>query len=154
MVSMTVKLGAELAAARAAQGRSLQAVGDQAKVSQAYLHKLEAGRVGSPNPRILARLADTLQLPYLRLMELADYLLTDAAHGQGSVAAQSSAAPQPAPSTGPSAAGNADSPSRSLRPATNDELLSVLRQMKNDLKELREGQKRLETRLRQLTPKG
>jgi transcriptional regulator with XRE-family HTH domain len=45
-----------------------------AGISSPYLLKLERGSVGSPSPRVLARVADALEIPYLRLMELAGYL--------------------------------------------------------------------------------
>lgn len=53
---------------------SLAAVARPARISAAYLQKLERGHVGSPSPRILARLAGVLEVPYMRLMELAGYL--------------------------------------------------------------------------------
>lgn len=54
--------------------RSLQDISGQAKISTAYLHKLESGGVGSPSPRVLERLARVLEIPYWTLMELAGYL--------------------------------------------------------------------------------
>ena len=52
----------------------MESVAGPAKISAAYLHKLERGVVNSPSPRVLARIALALELPYLRLMELAGYL--------------------------------------------------------------------------------
>jgi transcriptional regulator with XRE-family HTH domain len=49
-------------------------VATPAKISAAYLHKLEHGGVDSPSPRVLARLALVLEASYLRLLELAGYL--------------------------------------------------------------------------------
>jgi len=71
---MLKALGKELAAAREKQGVSLEAVAGPAKISGAYLHKLEHGVVNNPSPRVLARIAAVLEVPYLRLMELAGYL--------------------------------------------------------------------------------
>ena len=71
---MLVELGEELKRTREGRGTSLEAVAGPAKISAAYLHKLERGSVNSPSPRVLARLAVVLELPYLRLMELAGYL--------------------------------------------------------------------------------
>ena len=71
---MLTELGAELKRAREAQGISLEAAAQPAKISAAYLHKLEHGRVNSPSPRVLARDAAVLEVPYLKLMELAGYL--------------------------------------------------------------------------------
>jgi len=55
-------------------GLSLEATAQPAKISAPYLLKLERAQVASPSPRVLARLATVLGLPYLRLMELAGYL--------------------------------------------------------------------------------
>jgi len=71
---MLKELADELRRAREGAGRSLEAVAGPAEISAAYLHKIEHGRVDSPSPRVLARLAMTLETPYLRLMELAGYL--------------------------------------------------------------------------------
>jgi len=71
---MLVELGTELRNARDQLGASLQAVADTAKISAAYLHKLERGEVTTPSPRVLRRVASSVGLPYLRLMELAGYL--------------------------------------------------------------------------------
>ena len=71
---MLTKLGKELRKARDKKDASLEAVAGPAKISGAYLHKLEHGTVGSPSPRVLARLAKVLDISYLRLMELAGYL--------------------------------------------------------------------------------
>jgi transcriptional regulator with XRE-family HTH domain len=70
---MLVELGNELRKARERTGVSLESVADPAKISAAYLHKLEHGVVNSPSPRVLARLAAVLDISYLRLMELAGY---------------------------------------------------------------------------------
>jgi transcriptional regulator with XRE-family HTH domain len=74
-VEMTEALGARLKGARIARRMSLETVSSEAKISQGYLHKLEAGRVRSPNPRVLQRLSGVLEVPYRDLMALADYLL-------------------------------------------------------------------------------
>lgn len=71
---MLNELGKELASARERKSLSLDAVARQANISGAYLHKLERGGVASPSPRVLARIAVGLDVPYLRLMELAGYL--------------------------------------------------------------------------------
>ena len=71
---MLVELGTELRNARDQLGASLQSVADTAKISAAYLQKLERGEVDTPSPRVLRRLASSVGLPYLRLMELAGYL--------------------------------------------------------------------------------
>ncbi|MFQ5792931.1 MAG: helix-turn-helix domain-containing protein [Acidobacteriota bacterium] len=71
---MLIELGQELANAREKKALSLEAVAGPAKISGAYLHKLERGVVNNPSPRVLARIAVALDVPYLRLMELAGYL--------------------------------------------------------------------------------
>jgi HTH-type transcriptional regulator, competence development regulator len=71
---MQEELGRELHRAREKAGLSLDAVAETAKISGAYLHKLEHGVVENPSPRVLARVASALEVPYLRLMELAGYL--------------------------------------------------------------------------------
>jgi transcriptional regulator with XRE-family HTH domain len=71
---MLAKLGVALHDAREELGLSLAAVAERASISAAYLHKLERGVVDNPSPRVLARVAVALQMPYLRLMELAGYL--------------------------------------------------------------------------------
>jgi transcriptional regulator with XRE-family HTH domain len=71
---MLVELGKALRKRREKIGASLESIAGPAKISAAYLHKLEHGVVHSPSPRVLARLAAVLDLPYLRLMELAGYL--------------------------------------------------------------------------------
>ena len=71
---MLTELGNELYKARDGAGVSLESVAGPAKISAAYLHKLERGVVNSPSPRVLARIASALEVSYLRLMELAGYL--------------------------------------------------------------------------------
>ena len=71
---MLTELGNELKKYREEKGVSLESVAGPAKISAAYLHKLEQGVVNSPSPRVLARLAVSLNVSYLRLMELAGYL--------------------------------------------------------------------------------
>ena len=73
-LSMLLDLGTELRNAREQAGASLQAVADSAKISTAYLHKIERGEVNTPSPHVLRRLACSIGVPYLRLMELAGYL--------------------------------------------------------------------------------
>jgi transcriptional regulator with XRE-family HTH domain len=71
---MLVKLGQALHDAREELGLSLAATAAPAGISAAYLHKLERGVVDNPSPRVLARVAGALAMPYLRLMALAGYL--------------------------------------------------------------------------------
>lgn len=71
---MLVELGTELKTARDRLGMSLQAAAGKAKISATYLQKLERGEVGAPSPHVLRRVGASLDLSYLRLMELAGYL--------------------------------------------------------------------------------
>jgi transcriptional regulator with XRE-family HTH domain len=71
---MLIELGTELKNARDRLGLSLQAVAETAKISAAYLQKLERGQVSTPSPHVLRRLGLSLDIPYLPLMELAGYL--------------------------------------------------------------------------------
>jgi len=71
---MLTDLGEHLKVAREKQGSSLQVVAGEAKISAAYLQKLERGEVDTPSPRVLRRLAAALEVPYLHLMLLAGYL--------------------------------------------------------------------------------
>lgn len=71
---MLKKLGDTLKKARQNRGASLQVAALPAQISGAYLHKLEQGKVDTPSPRVLRRLADELDLPYLHLLQLAGYL--------------------------------------------------------------------------------
>jgi transcriptional regulator with XRE-family HTH domain len=68
-------LGDELKAVRQAGGLSLNAVAAPAKISAAYLQKLEAGVVKNPSPRVLHRLAEVLGVSYVMLMKRAGYFM-------------------------------------------------------------------------------
>lgn len=71
---MLTDLATELKSARDGLGLSLQAVAANARISAAYLQKLERGQVGTPSPHVLRRLSSSTGLSYLRVMELAGYL--------------------------------------------------------------------------------
>ena len=74
---MLTELGETLKNVRERDGRSLLAVAEPAKISTAYLQKLERGQVGTPSPHVLRRLSRALGLDYLLLMSLAGYLSRD-----------------------------------------------------------------------------
>ena len=112
---MPVELGDELKQARTVRGLSLDAAGRAAQISQGYLHKLEAGRVNTPSPRVLERLGTVLGIPYERLMELAGYV-----------------PPRPQEATMP----------RATAP-TNHELARLLEAVLKELIELKHGQHQL-----------
>jgi transcriptional regulator with XRE-family HTH domain len=68
------KLGQELKTIRKLRKLSLAAVADPAKISAAYLQKLENDQVKNPSPRVLMRVAEVLDCEYERLMQLAGYV--------------------------------------------------------------------------------
>lgn len=67
------ELGEELRAVRKLKKLSRDSVARPAKISGAYLQKLEAGVVKNPSPRVLHRVAGVLDISYAKLMELAGY---------------------------------------------------------------------------------
>jgi transcriptional regulator with XRE-family HTH domain len=91
---MLKALAQALRGARERLGFSLQGAAGPAGISAPYLQKLERGVVDTPSPRVLARLAVTLEVPYLRLMELAGYLDEEQRAGA------QSRAPEPHPLAG------------------------------------------------------
>lgn len=117
---MRPELGAELRRARTARGLSLDAAGRAANISQGYVHKLEAGRVESPSPRVLRRLGEVLDVPYERLMELAGYLV---------------------PGTDPRPREETAMPTGA--PPTNQELARLLERVLEELIEVRRDQREL-----------
>ena len=90
---MLEELGGELKRTRDARGASLQMIAEGARISAAYLQKLERGAVGTPSPRVLRRLAHALGLDYLHVLELADYLEKD----EAAEAARRAPRPRPHP---------------------------------------------------------
>jgi len=76
---MGKSLGDQLREIRQLRGLSLKAVAEPAKISTAYLQKLEGDEVRQPSPNILHRLAEVLAVPYATLMELAGYVVPDTA---------------------------------------------------------------------------
>ena len=101
---------------------------------QGYLHKLEAGRVNDPSPRVLQRLSEALELPYRRLMALADYLLP---------AENSVHIPRPQERT----AMTTDTA------PTNRELVRLLERVLEQLAEINRGQHQLAEALERITPR-
>ena len=71
------RLGLELKAVRQLKGLSLNSVAGPANISAAYLQKLENGAVMNPSPRVLYRIAEVLEISYMKLMELAGYIWPD-----------------------------------------------------------------------------
>jgi len=128
-VKIRAELGEQLRDARSTRGLSLDAASRAAKISQGYLHKLEAGRVENPSPRVLQRLSEVLGVPYGRLMQLADYLMPGDA-----VSAESG---QRSPKEVDVTAKTTD------EPATNRELVRLLEAVLRELAEVRHSQDEL-----------
>jgi len=70
---MTVTLGAILRQAREVRGRSSIETARNARISPAYLSKLESDAVRRPSPAVLHRLSEVLGIPYAQLMALVGY---------------------------------------------------------------------------------
>lgn len=73
MAQNTAKLAAFLASARSTLDMSLRAVEKETGISNAYLSQLEHGRIKTPSPRNLYKLARLYRVPYELLMDLAGY---------------------------------------------------------------------------------
>lgn len=132
---MRAELGRELRDARSTRGWSLETASRAAKISQGYLHKLEAGGVGNPSPRVLLRLSEVLGVPYGRLMQLADYLMPgDAVNATGQRFPQE--VDVTTETTDP--------------PATNRELARLLEAVLRELAEVRRGQDELTHALKRI----
>ena len=128
LVNMRPELGALLKETRAQRALSLEAVSGDAKISQGYLHKLEAGRVNNPSPNVLQRLGAVLDLPYGQLMELSGYVMPEGRD-----------APVPPP------------PRTEAGPTPSfPEFFTQIQAMRRELAELAEGQQRLARAVEQL----
>ncbi len=75
---MTDRLGSFLAKARSAAGKSLRAIERETGISNAYLSQLETGKIKTPAPQNLHRLAEVYRVPYELLMELAGFPVPEA----------------------------------------------------------------------------
>jgi len=121
---------------------TLEAASRAAKISTAYLHKLEAGRVQAPSPHVLRRLAAVLEMPYLDLMAVAGYL-------EGSEIAVAARASHK------SKRGREErrmSPSTTKGMPTNAEVVRLLQTIQAELGELKRGQDDLMKKLAKVTP--
>jgi transcriptional regulator with XRE-family HTH domain len=123
--------------ARTGQGMTLDVASDSARISTAYPHKLEAGRVQTPSPHVLGRLASVLGVPYLELLTLAGYLDLPESPGHSENVphhphAERSFAMNEPPSS--------DNP-------TNAEIVRLLQAVQAELGELRRGQEELARQL-------
>lgn len=68
-------LGRVIKAKREIQGLSVAKAAGAARVSPAYLSKLENGGVTNPSPHFLHQLSPVLGIPYVELMRLAGYVV-------------------------------------------------------------------------------
>ena len=68
-------LGAFLAKARSAAGKTLRVVEGETGISNAYLSQLETGKIKSPAPQNLHKLAHAYSVSYELLLELAGFPL-------------------------------------------------------------------------------
>ena len=73
MGQTTEKLGTFLASARNKLEMTLRAVEEKTGISNAYLSQLEHGKIKTPAPQNLYKLAHLYRVPYELLMELAGY---------------------------------------------------------------------------------
>ena len=69
------RLGEDLLEARKKRRMSLANTALPARISAAYLQKLERGLVKNPSPRVLHRLSGVLALSYPHMMEQAGYVM-------------------------------------------------------------------------------
>ncbi len=137
------ELARRLKETRSRHEMTLEAVSGAAKISPAYLHKLEAGRVMTPSPHVLRRLAAVLGMPYPTLMTLAGYLER----------AEPAAGAEPAPDATP---GTKEKPMKQATTSgdpTNAEIVRLLRAVQAELGELKRGQNELAKKLDKATPR-
>jgi transcriptional regulator with XRE-family HTH domain len=72
---MKVSIGTVLRQAREVRGRSSIETARRARISSAYLSKLENDAVKRPSPEVLHRLSAVLEVPYAELMALVGHPL-------------------------------------------------------------------------------
>ncbi len=70
---MATSVGTFLRQARELRGRSSVETARTARISPAYLNKLENDAVRRPSPDVLHRLSEVLEVPYAELMALVGY---------------------------------------------------------------------------------
>lgn len=67
------RLGKTLTTARERKGLTLRDVERATGLSNAYLSQIENGRIASPSPKVLHKIAAIYELPYTALMSQAGY---------------------------------------------------------------------------------
>lgn len=87
MEQSELNLGTFLASARNKLDLTLRAVETKTGISNAYLSQLEHGKIKTPAPQNLYKLAELYRVPYELLMELAGYPVPGdrSAEGQASI---------------------------------------------------------------------
>ena len=70
---MSVTLGDYLKRTRKESGCTLRTVEERTGISNAYLSQVENGKIFSPSPTILRKLADLYKISYSRLLGLAGH---------------------------------------------------------------------------------
>lgn len=128
--------------ARSRHGMTLETASGAARISTAYLHKLEAGRVQTPSPHVLRRLAAVLEMPYLDLMALAGYL-------DGPETAVAAAAPYKGD---PGREAKPMSQSTAKGVPTNAEIVRLLQAIQAEIRELKRSQSDLAKKLGRAAP--
>lgn len=78
MTQVKDDLGIFLASARNELGLTLRAVQEGTGISNAYLSQLEHGKIKTPAPQNLYKLAEIYRVPYELLMKLAGYPVPEA----------------------------------------------------------------------------
>jgi HTH-type transcriptional regulator, competence development regulator len=78
---MAPSFGALLRQAREVRAMSTLDAARAARISPAYLSKLENDAVKKPSPHVLHQLSEALAVPYAELMRLNGYRLPDGADG-------------------------------------------------------------------------
>ncbi len=74
---MVNKLGKYLKDKRVQKRLTLRQVEEQTEINNAYLSQLENGKIESPSPRYLYKLAGVYGVPYAMLLEMAGYPAVD-----------------------------------------------------------------------------
>jgi transcriptional regulator with XRE-family HTH domain len=72
---MPASMGMVLKRARAVLGLSLVDAARAARISPAYMSRLEGDAVKKPSPHVLHQLSEALRVPYAELMRLSGYRL-------------------------------------------------------------------------------
>ena len=136
------EMGRRLKEARSRHAMTLEAASGAARISTGYLHKLESGRVQTPSPHVLRRLAAVLEMPYLDLMALAGYL----------DGAETAVAAEPLHISNRGKEGKPMSQSTTKGVPTNAEIVRLLEAIQAEIREVKRSQDGLAKKLGRATP--